>query len=65
MYKEEIIGKNTKEHLFSPPLSFAPSRSDDRGGSFILGIILHDQRINKVFIWLFPAVSFKISYGGS
>lgn len=24
MYKKEIMGNNNKEHLFSPPLSFAP-----------------------------------------
>lgn len=24
MYKKEILGNNNKEHLFSPPLSFAP-----------------------------------------
>jgi len=25
MYKKRYCGKNRKEHLFSPPLSFAPS----------------------------------------
>jgi hypothetical protein len=35
MYKKEIMGNISKEHLFSPPLSFAPSRSDDRGGLFL------------------------------
>jgi len=24
MYKKEALGNNNKEHLFSPPLSFAP-----------------------------------------
>ncbi|EGW37894.1 hypothetical protein DOT_4302 [Desulfosporosinus sp. OT] len=30
------MGNNSKEHLFSPPLSFAPSRSVDRGGLFLV-----------------------------
>jgi len=36
MYKKEIMGNNNMEHLFSPPLSFAPSRSQDRGGLFLV-----------------------------
>jgi len=31
MYKKEILGNNIKEHLFSPPLSFASPR---RWGGF-------------------------------
>ena len=27
MYKKEMLGNNNKEHLFSPPLSFAPPHS--------------------------------------
>ena len=51
MYKKETGGNNNKEHLFSPPLSFAPPQPV--GGFFCF-----------IVCWLFQEVSFKIRQGG-
>jgi len=61
MYKKEILGNNSKEHLFSPPLSLALPRSV--GGYFFI-VWAYKRKFKVFFIWLFWTVSIKIGKGG-